>query len=93
MRKKFTMLLALMLCAFASSAVSQTYYKPGERTTTLVAGKRYFISAATFYGSARTNLLYNNNDARIMFITLRISKTSIGSRVTAHLWKVRQALP
>ena len=64
------MLLALMLCAFASSAVSQTYYKPGERTTTLVAGKRYFISAATFYGSARTNLLYNNNDGNLSYSNL-----------------------
>ncbi len=55
------MLLALALCAFASSIKAQTYYKPGNRITTLEAGKKYFISAATFYGSARPNLLYNNN--------------------------------
>ena len=35
-------------------------YSPGARTTTLEAGKQYFIGAATFYGNARYNLLYNN---------------------------------
>ena len=59
MRKKFTMLLALLLCAFTSSVMAQTFYTPGERTTTLQAGKKYFISAATFYNNARPNLLYN----------------------------------
>ena len=36
-------------------------YKPGTRTTTLEAGKKYFISVATWYGSGCTNLLYNND--------------------------------
>ena len=62
MKKKFTMLLMLVLCAFASSVMAQTtYYRPGARTTTLEVGKQYFISAATFYNNARPNLLYNNN--------------------------------
>ena len=61
MRKKITMLLALVLCAFTSSVMAQTYYTPGERTTTLEAGKKYFISVATWYnGDACTNLLRNN---------------------------------
>ena len=61
MRKKFTMLLTALFCVFSSSAVAQTYYKPGARTTTLEAGKKYFISVATWYNnSACTNLLYNN---------------------------------
>ena len=62
MRKKFTMLLAFVLCAFASNVMAQaTYYRPGARTTTLEVGKQYFISAATFYNNARPNLLYNDN--------------------------------
>ena len=61
MRKKLTMLLTLVLCAFTSSVVAQTYYKPGARTTTLEAGKQYFVSVATWYGGACTNLLYSNN--------------------------------
>lgn len=62
MKKIFTMLLALVLCAFTSKVVAQTtYYTPGERTTTLEAGKKYFISVATWYnGDACTNLLRNN---------------------------------
>ena len=61
MRKKFTMLLMLMLAAFTSSVMAQTTcYRPGARTTTLEAGKQYFISAATFYNNGRPNLLYNN---------------------------------
>ena len=56
--KKFTFLLAL-LAMMATTAMAQTYY-PGSRTTTLEAGKQYFISVATYYGSACTNLLYNN---------------------------------
>ena len=61
MRKKFTMLLALALCVFTSSVMAQTFYTPGERTTTLEAGKKYFISVATWYnGDACTNLLRNN---------------------------------
>ncbi|MBQ8270025.1 MAG: discoidin domain-containing protein [Bacteroidaceae bacterium] len=56
--KKFTFLLASLLVAFG--AMAQTYY-PGSRTTTLEAGKQYFISVATHYGSACTNLLYNNS--------------------------------
>lgn len=55
------MLLTLVLCAFTSSVVAQTYYKPGARTTTLEAGKQYFVSVATWYGGACTNLLYSNN--------------------------------
>lgn len=55
------MLLALVLCAFTSSVMAQTFYTPGERTTTLEAGKKYFISVATWYnGDACTNLLRNN---------------------------------
>ena len=62
MRKKFTMLLALVLCVLSSSVMAQTtYYRPGARTTTLEVGKKYFISAATFYNNARPNLLYNDN--------------------------------
>ncbi len=63
MRKKFTMLLTALLCAFTSSVMAQTtYYRPGARTTTLEAGKQYFISVATWWnGSACTNLMYNNN--------------------------------
>lgn len=47
-----------MLCAFIGAWAQ--YYIPGARTTTLEAGKKYFISAATFYNNARPNLLYNN---------------------------------
>ena len=61
MRKKFTMLLALVLCVLSSSVMAQTAYKVGARTTTLEAGKQYYISAATYYRNARPNLLYNNN--------------------------------
>ncbi|MBO5678135.1 MAG: hypothetical protein J6S02_08405 [Bacteroidaceae bacterium] len=56
MRKISTLLV--MLCAFIGAWAQ--YYTPGARTTTLEAGKKYFISAATFYGNARPNLLYNN---------------------------------
>ncbi|MEE0805168.1 MAG: hypothetical protein U0L77_07075 [Prevotellamassilia sp.] len=55
MRKISTLLV--MLCAFIGAWAQ--YYIPGARTTTLEAGKKYFISAATFYGNARPNLLYN----------------------------------
>ena len=61
MRKKFTLLLALVLCAFSSSVMAQTYYKVGARTATLEVGKKYFISAATYYNNGRPNLLYNNS--------------------------------
>ncbi len=57
------MLLTLAFCLFTSSVMAQTYYTPGARTTTLKAGEKYFISAATFYDSARPNLLYNNKGA------------------------------
>ena len=63
MKKRFTMLLTLAFCLFTSSVMAQTYYTPGARTTTLKAGEKYFISAATFYNSARPNLLYNNKGA------------------------------
>ena len=50
--------MLMLLCAVTTWA--QAYY-PGNRTTTLEAGKKYFISVATCYnGSACTNLLYNN---------------------------------
>lgn len=57
MRKLSTLLV--MLCAFIGAWAQ--IYTPGARTTTLEAGKKYFISAATFYSYARPNLLYNNN--------------------------------
>lgn len=58
MRKIFTLLT--MLCLYVGASWAQIY-TPGARTTTLEAGKKYFISAATFYNNARPNLLYNNN--------------------------------
>ena len=57
MRKIFTLLTMLCLSIGASWA---QIYSPGARTTTLEAGKKYFISAATYYRNARPNLLYNN---------------------------------
>ena len=57
MKKIFTLLV--MLCAFIGAWAQ--IYTPGARTTTLEEGKKYFISAATFYSNARPNLLYNNN--------------------------------
>ena len=56
--KKISTLL-MMLCMFAGAAWAQLY-TPGARTTTLEAGKQYFIGAATFFSNARYNLLYNN---------------------------------
>ena len=54
-------MLCLLLAWVCNVAWGQTtYYKPGARTTTLEAGKQYFISAATFYNNGRPNLLYNN---------------------------------
>ena len=61
MRKSFTLLFALALGMLTSSAVAQGYYQPGSRTTTLEAGKKYFISVATWYGSGCTNLLFNKD--------------------------------
>lgn len=58
MRKIFTLLT--MLCLYVGASWAQIY-SPGARTTTLEAGKKYFISAATYYRNARPNLLYNNN--------------------------------
>lgn len=57
MRKIFTLLT--MLCLYVGASWAQIY-TPGARTTTLEAGKKYFISAATYYNNARPNLLYNN---------------------------------
>ncbi len=60
--KKLLFLFALLLTSVGAWAqTSQKYYKPGPRTLTLEAGKEYFISVATYYGGACTNLLYNNN--------------------------------
>lgn len=55
--RKFLLTLAV-LCGTVSAWAE--FYKPGSRTTTLEAGKKYFISVATWYGSGCTNLLYNN---------------------------------
>lgn len=55
--RKFLLTLAV-LCGTVSAWAE--IYKPGSRTTTLEAGKKYFISVATWYGSGCTNLLYNN---------------------------------
>ena len=49
----------MLFCMCVGMAWGQIY-SPGARTTTLEAGKQYFIGAATFYGNARYNLLYNN---------------------------------
>ena len=49
----------MLMLLVAVTTWAQAYY-PGNRTTTLEAGKKYFISVATYYGSACTNLLYNN---------------------------------
>ena len=58
--RKFTLILSL-LAAMVTTAMAQTVsYRPGARTTTLEAGKQYFISVATWWGSACTKLLYNN---------------------------------
>ena len=57
--KKLLLMLAV-LCGTVSAWAE--VYKPGARTTTLEAGKKYFISVATWYGSGCTNLLYNNED-------------------------------
>lgn len=55
---------------------AQTYYTPGARTTTLEAGKKYFISVATWYqGSGCTNLLYNN-DGKLTKSTLLPNATT-----------------
>ena len=60
--KKLLFLFAVLLTSVGAWAqTSQKYYKPGPRTLTLEAGKEYFISVATYYGGACTNLLYNNN--------------------------------
>lgn len=56
------LLLTLAVLCGTVSAWAQAIYTPGERTTTLEAGKKYFISVATWYGGACTNLLYNNED-------------------------------
>ena len=56
--KKLVLLFAVLLGTVGAWAEN---YQPGARTTTLEAGKQYFIGAATFYGNARYNLLYNNN--------------------------------
>ena len=58
MRKKFTLLFASLFACVG--VMAQTYYQPGNRTATLEAGKQYFVSIATYYGSACTNLLHNN---------------------------------
>ena len=57
--KKLLLLFAVLLTTVGAWA--QVTYKPGGRTTTLEAGKKYFIGAATFYNNARYNLLYNND--------------------------------
>lgn len=56
--KKLLLLFAVLLGTVGAWAEN---YQPGARTTTLEAGKQYFIGAATFYSNARYNLLYNNN--------------------------------
>lgn len=57
--KKLLFLFAVLLGTVGAWA--QTFYEPGGRTTTLEAGKKYFISVATYYKSACTNFLRNNN--------------------------------
>lgn len=86
MKRKVTMLLTLLLCAFTSSVMAQTLYKSGSRTTTLEVGKQYFISVATYYGGACTNLLYDNNG------TLAVSNLQPGTMTdnTAYLFTVEK---
>lgn len=55
---KKLLLMLTVLCGTVSAWAE--VYKPGARTTTLEAGKKYFISVATWYSSGCTNLLYNN---------------------------------
>lgn len=71
--RKFTLILSLLV-AFVTTAMAQIYY-PGSRTTTLEAGKKYFISVATYYGSACTNLLYNNGGTLAKSDLLPIAST------------------
>lgn len=71
--RKFTFILSLLV-AFVTTAMAQIYY-PGSRTTTLEAGKKYFISVATYYGSACTNLLYNNGGTLAKSDLLPIAST------------------
>ena len=58
--KKLLLLFAVLLTTVGAWAQTGDYYRPGSRTVTLEAGKKYFISAATFYNNARPNLLFNN---------------------------------
>ena len=55
--RKLLLTLAV-LCGTVSAWAG--VYKPGTRITTPEAGKKYFISVATWFGSGCTNLLYNN---------------------------------
>ena len=80
------MLLALVLCAFASGAVAQTYQAVGARTTKLEAGKQYFISAATFYSNARPNLLFSK-DGKLTYSDVKPSGEKISD---AYLFTVEE---
>ena len=61
--KRFTLILSLLV-AMVTTAMAQTTYIIGSRTTNLVAGKKYFISVSSDYyydQGACVDLLYNDN--------------------------------